>query len=176
MKETDVLEQERQELEWHEKYDRKSILLKQEINRLLQEKTESSRQKVVGIFGNREFFDPYKEIPEFAFMYVIIYIYQSERQKGIEETILDHGDTMEELEQYFFRWRTLLYRLDFDVEEDVEELFLVFLTENKVSPVMIWISLKSQTMRPAQLEAKMERIFEENGLDTYLDALRKAGR
>jgi hypothetical protein len=175
-KENHALEMEQKELEWHEKYDRKTVLLRQEINRLLQEKTADSRQKVVGIFGNREFFEPYKEITDFAFMYLMAYIYHLEMQSGVEETILDQGDTMEELNRYFFQWRTLLYRLDFEIEEDVEEQFLSFLTEHKVSAEMIVVSLKYQVMRPAQLMAKMEKIFEKNGMDDYLESIRKVAR
>jgi hypothetical protein len=164
-KEAYALEMERQELEWHEKYDRKTVLLRQEINRLLQEKTADSRQKVVAIFGNKEFFEPYKDIADFAFMYLMAYIYHLELQNGVKETIFDHGDTMEELNRYFFRWRTLLYRLDFEIEEDVEEQFLSFLQENKVSTAMIEVSLNYQVMRPTQLVAKMEKIFKEHGME-----------
>jgi hypothetical protein len=80
---------------------------------------------------------------------------------------------MEELNRYFFRWRMLLYRLDFEIEEDVEEQFLSFLQENKVSTVMIEISLNFEVMRPAELTAKMEKIFEEHGMDDYLESIRK---
>jgi hypothetical protein len=172
-KEAYALEEERQELEWHEKYDRKTVALRQEINRLLQEKTAESRQKVVAIFGNQKFFEPYKDITDFAFMYLMAYIYHLEQQNGAAKTILDQGDTMEELNRYFFQWRTLLYRLDFEIEENVEEQFLSFLTEHKVSAEMIVVSLNSQVMRPAQLAAKMEKIFEKNGMDDYLESIRK---
>jgi acetyltransferase-like isoleucine patch superfamily enzyme len=172
-KEAYALKLEWKERDWHEIYDRKSMLLRQEINRLLQEKTAESRQRVVGIFGNQELFEPYTMIPDFAVMYLITYIYLLEQQNGLAETILDHGDTMEELNRYFFRWRMLLYRLDFEIEEDVEEQFLSFLQENKVSTVMIEISLNFEVMRPAELTAKMEKIFEEHGMDDYLESIRK---
>jgi hypothetical protein len=83
---------------------------------------------------------------------------------------------MEELKRYFFRWRMLLYRLDFEIEENVEEQFLSFLTENKVSTVMIEVSLKFEVMRPAKLAAKMEKIFKEHGMDDYLKSIRKVDR
>lgn len=163
-----ALEEEKREQEWQEAHSGRIDAYIRKINELLTEGTPESRMQIMTMFREADFSNHYRQIDMFAEMYVIMCIYESERQAGFSRTILEQSDTMEGLREYLFQLKMILYRLDFDIGFGVEEELLAFLKKHKVSTVQLGILLVTSVMRPLPVSLKLEKLFRKNGWDDYL--------
>ncbi len=163
-----ALEEERKEQQWQDAYGSKAEYFVQEINNLLAQRTSESRQQIKGMFLEPSFFQHYKQVDIFAVMYVVMSIYELEQEAGSTKTILEQSDTMQGLQDYMFRFRMLLYRLDFEIDSEVEEEFLAFLTKHNASDIQLGVMLTTAVMRPLPLALKLEALFERHGSILYL--------
>ena len=163
-----ALEEEQREREWQETYGRKAGDYIRKLDQLLAKGTRESRMEIKSMFLDPDFFQPYKQVDIFAVMYVVMSIFELEDAEGIEQTILEQAHTVEGLQDYIFQFKMLMYRLDFGIEIDVEQQFLWYLKEHKVSPVQLGVMITTTAMRPLMLTLKLEKIFEKSGLSQYL--------
>ncbi len=163
-----ALEEEKREQEWQEAYGGKAGHYVQEINELLAQGTRESRCKIKGMFLEPSFFQHYKQVDIFAVMYVVISIYELEDAAGLTQTILEQSDTMEGLQDYIFRFRMLIYRMDFEIGAEVEKEFLGFIREHRMSPIQLGVMITTSAMRPLPLALKLEKLFEKYEMTQYL--------
>ena len=166
--EQEAVEEELRENDWQREWAVKSPMYIDKMNQLLQEGTKESREQLKNMFLDQEFFGHYRQVDTFATMYVVMSIYELEVSAGICNTILEQGRSVEELLDYMFQLKMILYRLDFEIDSEAEEEFLLFLKQRKVSTVVISIMMTTMAMRPLSLALKLEKIFEKQQLYTYL--------
>lgn len=166
--ELEALQLERKEQDWQKNYGSKTDDYIAKIDQLLAEGTNEKRMQIKEMFMNQEFFEHYKQVDLFAIIYIVMIIYELEDNAKILPTILDQVNTVEELRDYMFQLKMILYRLDFDIDQDTEEEFLRFLKVHMVSPVQLEIMMNTSVMRPLPLALKLEEIFEKHNLDNYL--------
>lgn len=158
--EQDALEEEEREREWQKTWGEKADAYIREMDDLLARGTREARMQLVAMFSNRDFFEHYKQVDEFATMFVVLSIYEREDAAGIPETILDQADTVAGLMDCMFRFRMILYRLDFAVGQETEEELLSFLKECDVSSFWMTTMMTTCVIRPFSMALKLERIFE----------------
>ncbi len=166
--EQEALELEREELEWQEVYGSKTNGYITKIDQLLAEGTKESRMQIKALFLDKEFFEHYKQVDLFAAIYIVMTIYELEDNAKILTTILDQVNTVEELQDYVFQFKMILYRLDFGIGQDTEEELRQFLEEHMVSLIQLEIMMNTAVIRPLIVALKLEEIFERHHLNDYL--------
>ena len=166
--EQEALELEREELEWQEVYGTKANDYITKVDQLLAEGTKESRMQIKALFLDKEFFEHYKQVDLFAIIYIVMTIYELEDNAKILPTILDQVNTVEELQDYVFQFKMILYRLDFGIGQDTEEELCQFLEGHMVSLIQLEIMMKTAVMRPLSVALKLEEIFERRHLNDYL--------
>lgn len=166
--EEEALEEEKREDEWQETYGKKVNFYIDRMNQLLVEKTRESRLQLRNMFANQEFFGHYRQVDIFATMYVVMSIYELEEADGISDTILEQGSTVEELLDYMFQFKTILYRLDFEIGQETEKELLSFLKEHTVSTIQLGVMMTTSVIRTLSMALKLEKIFEAYHMEAYL--------
>ena len=160
-----AIEEEMREMEWQEQYISKLPELVAKINYLLGIGTEESIGEIESIFfPENGSFEPYKKTDVMAQMYVVMNIYQREKEAGITEHILAKGRTIEELQEYLQEIKFMLYRLDFEVDEQTESELVEFLKENKTTTIALELILVTNTIRLMNVVLKLENVFQRNGM------------
>jgi tetratricopeptide (TPR) repeat protein len=162
--EQEALAEEQREREWQETWGKDINLYLAKIDGLLAEGSSESRMKIKDMFGDREFFEHYKQVDAFAIMFVIMSIYELEDARGVSPTILEQADTVEGLLDVFFQFKMILYRLDFNVGRETRAEFLSFLKEHSVSTNWMGVMLTTSVLRPLTMALKLEKIFDDEGL------------
>lgn len=120
------------------------------------------------MFTDQAFFEPYRQVDIFATMYVVMSIYELEDAAGVSDTILEQGATVEELLDYMFQFKTILYRVDFEIGQETEKELLSFLKKHAVSLVQLGVMMATAVIRPLSMALKLEKIFEAYRMEVYL--------
>lgn len=162
--EQDALDEEVREREWQNTWGKNMDRYIQKIDALLAEGTRETRMQLLTMFSDQDFFGHYRQVDEFAIMYVVLSIYQMEDAGGITETILQQADTVAGLMDCMFEFKMILYRLDFSVGQGTEKELLSFLKRHSVSPCWMKVMMTTCVMRPLSMALKLENIFESAGM------------
>lgn len=157
-----AVEEEQRENEWQEQYGSKINDVVRKMNQLLQAATEQSRMELHDMFLDKTFFEHYKQTDAVATMYVVMQIYEREWKDHYPSTILDCGNTVEELMDYLQQMKFMLYRIDFSIDELSEQEFVTFLKKNQTSVITLETMMTTAAMRPMNLALKLEEIFIRN--------------
>jgi tetratricopeptide (TPR) repeat protein len=162
--EQEALAEEQREQVWQQTWAKDINLHLGKIDGLLAEGTRESRMEIKAMFSDQAFFGHYKQVDAFAAMFVIMSIYELEDAREFPATILDQADSVEGLQDIMFQFKVILYRLDFEVGQETRAELLSFIREHSVSSVWMSVMLTTSVLRPLSLALKLERIFEEEGL------------
>lgn len=165
-------EEEEKERIWQQTYGTKIDEVVAMMDILLEKGTEQSRLELKNLFLNKDFFDNYEHTDMIAVMYVIMQIYERERQAKIFPTILECGKTVKELQRYFEQLKFILYRIDFEVDNQSETELLEYIKNNRTSVITIETMITTNVMRPMKLALQLERIFAKNFMYKQLFAIR----
>lgn len=157
-----AVEEEQRENEWQEQYGSKINDVVREMNQLLQAATEQSRMELHDMFLDKSFFEHYKQTDAVATMYVVMQIYEREWKDHYPSTILDCGNTVEELMDYLQQMKFMLYRIDFSIDQLSEQEFITFLKKNQTSVITLETMMTTAAMCPMNLALKLEEIFIRN--------------
>lgn len=157
-----AIEEEERERKWQKQYGEKLSEVVEKMDRLLKEGTIESRRKLHDLFLDKSFFEHYKQTDIVAGMYVVMQIYEREMESGIAHSILEQGNTVEELLKYLEELKFILYRVDFDVDKESEQELIMFLKQHNTSVVTVEIMMTTVVMRPLQMALKLESLFEWN--------------
>lgn len=144
---------------WQKKYGKNIPEIVKKMNLLLKERTKESRIKLHDLFLDKQFFENYKHTDIVAEMYIIMKIYEKELKDGIENGILEQGNTVEELRRYLQELKFILYRVDFDIDKESEDELLFFLKQHNTSMATLEIMSTTVVMRPIHMMLKLENIF-----------------
>ena len=157
-----ALEEAQREEKWQKQYGTKLNDVVQIMNQLLQSVTEQSRMELHNMFLDKSFFEHYKQTDAVATMYVVMQIYEREWKDHYPSTILDCGNTVEELMDYLQQMKFMLYRIDFSIDQLSEQEFVTFLKKNQTSVITLETMMTTVAMRPMNLALKLEEIFTRN--------------
>ncbi|MBU5474794.1 hypothetical protein [Roseburia sp. MSJ-14] len=157
-----AIEEEARENRWQQEYGKKLPEVMAQIDQLLKEGTEEAKWKLHAMFLDKDFFDKYKQTDEMANMYVIMQIFERERNSGITPGILDSGRDAEQLRNYIQSIKFLLYRLDFEIDEQAGEKLIAYFQEQNTSTIVIETMLTTVVMRPFIVVRKLEQLFEQH--------------
>lgn len=157
-----AVEEEEKEKQWQKQYGEKMPVVVEHMNRLLEQGTKESRWKLYDMFQDKSFFEPYKQISTIAKMYVITYIYIKETEAGIEPCILDQGKDVAELLCYLDTLKFILYRIDFEIDQESKQELLKFMKEHNTSTVTLESLMVTVVMRPLRTSLVLEKLFKEN--------------
>lgn len=159
-----AIEEEQRENEWQKNYGEKMPEVIKEMNELLCANTEESKWKLHDKFLDKSFFEHYKQTDEVAVIYVVINIFEKERQANIRDGILDQGRDYYKIREYIQRLKFLLMELDFDVASDAGEQLVRFIKEEKTSTITIETMMTTVVMRPLIVSMKLCHLFEKCGM------------
>lgn len=154
-----ALEEAHREEKWQKQYGTKLNDVVQIMNQLLQSATDQSRMELHNMFLDKSFFEHYKQTDAVATMYVVMQIYEREWKDHYPSTILDCGNTVEELMDYLQQMKFMLYRIDFSIDQLSEQEFVTFLKKNQTSVITLETMMTTVAMRPMNLALKLEEIF-----------------
>lgn len=157
-----ALEEAQREEKWQKQYGIKLNDVVQIMNQLLQSATDQSRMELHNMFLDKSFFEHYKQTDAVATMYVVMQIYEREWKDHYPSTILDCGNTVEELMDYLQQMKFMLYRIDFSIDQLSEQEFITFLKKNQTSVITLETMMTTAAMRPMKLALKLEEIFTRN--------------
>ncbi len=157
-----AIEEEERENQWQQEYGKKLPIVMEQINELLKEGTEEAKWKIHGMFLDKSFFEKYKQTDAMATMYVIMQIFERERNGGITPGILDSGRDVIQLRNYIQTIKFLLFRLDFDIDAQAGEKLIQYFKEQNTSTIVIETMLTTVVMRPIVVVRKLERLFEQH--------------
>lgn len=159
-----AIEEEQRENEWQKNYGEKMPEVIKEMNELLCANTEESKWKLHDKFMDKSFFEHYKQTDEVAVIYVVMNIFEKERQANITDGILDQGRDYYKIREYIQRLKFLLMELDFDVASDAGEQLVRFIKEEKTSTITIETMMTTVVMRPLIVSMKLCHLFEKCGM------------
>lgn len=163
--EQDALRQEEKEEKWQKEYGEKLPYVVEQMNLLLANGSRDALMVLKSMFLPGELFDNYKHKDVFAGMYIVMCIWEKENERGTEPTILQRKRTVDELIDYLFQLKMILYRLDFEVEaEGTSKEFALFIQRHHTSMETLEIMITTSVMRPLSLSLKLEALFDNIGL------------
>lgn len=162
-----AIQKELEEDQWQKEYGEKMPYYIDKMNALLANASEEAFLELKSMFLPGQIFEKYKQTDDFAFMFVIMNIYELESDEGIRETILTQGRTVAELIDYLSQLKMILYRLDFGIGEGTEQELLSFLQQHGTSAVTIKIMMNTSVMRLFNTAVKLQKIFEGACLPEY---------
>lgn len=157
-----AIEEEERENQWQKEYGEKLPLIVEQMDQLLKTGTEEAKWKLHAMFLDKSFFDKYRQTDEMATMYVIMQIFERERNSGITPGILDQKRDIAQLRKYIQSMKFLLYRLDFEIEESAGDKLMQYFKEQNTSTVVIETMLTTVVMRPFRVVQKLEKLFEQH--------------
>ncbi len=88
-----------------------------DINLCLIEGSDVSYEKLINIIKDKETLDNYLDTSEFAYMVVIVSIYEEEKVRGIEKTIFSMNKSIDDLINYIAKIKFWIWRLEFGEDE-----------------------------------------------------------
>lgn len=162
-----ALEKEEEERIWQECWGTKLLELVEELNVYIQEATKESRAKLCSILQDEQFLDPYRGNNVITGMYMVAQLYQKEEIQGVQITILDQGNSVEEILSYIDQLRFILYRIDFEIDDQSEDELVSFLTEHHTSTQTLDFLMFSHVMRKKTMILKLEHLFKRYHLYSY---------
>lgn len=165
--EQDAIRQEAEEEKWQSTYGEKLPDVIKKMDMLLSIGSRDALMELKSMFLPGELFEHYKQTDVYANMYLVMCIWEREDEEGTKQTILKQGRTVHELTDYLFQLKMILYRLDFEIGNEITEEFISFIKLHDTSVETLETMITTSVMRPLKLVLKLENIFEQTGLKGY---------
>lgn len=141
-------------------------LLKQ-IDEWISDATPMSRQKLLNLLHNDYFLSIYPSKTVFAYLYMILKIFEKETQEGETVTIFDLGNSHSEIIDQLLKLKFLLWRMLFTHDHQAPISLLEFIQHNQATPFtlqqLVFIAAEEQD----QLLLKLINLFLEQKMFRY---------
>lgn len=171
--EAKAIKEEKEHREWQKKYGAKLPGMIHKMNQLLSKASVDSILELKRMFLDKNILENYKQTDQYANMYVIMSIYEAEVESGVQHTILSQGRTVEELLDYLFQLKMILYRFDFGIGENIGQELTAFLILHNTSTVNVEIMIHTSVARPLLTALKLEKLFGRYQLKDYEQSIVK---
>lgn len=147
---------------WYEAYESEEQKIITLINSLLATHSPDSWDKLVNLFQTPEFHQIFADREHFAYMYILLNIYQHECFSGIPYTILEQGTHLDQFHSLMQEIKLLFWRIEFfdtehstqsdygNVNEQERALFH-FIEEHKLSPVALYYLITTICIAPPKM-------------------------
>ncbi len=126
-----IMSKERQHKEWYNQYGKKLALIEEQLNEWLLDGSEESKRKAAGFFHEDEN-SGYLHTEKVAIISLFLAAYELEKEKGINDTILNKNMGVQELVQMYTEMKFLIWNLEFGWDNSEQHL-LNYIMKNKVS-------------------------------------------
>lgn len=123
--------------EWYEKNKESYSGDWKRIEELLADNTVGARKELVDMLHMPDFVEKYKQHNKFAYFFVIMQIYESEKECGEEHTILDNADSYEELYHLILEVKFVLWRIEFLRTPEYDSQLYQLIQDKCISPYML---------------------------------------
>lgn len=162
-----IEEKEQQEHAWNRKNKEQQKRYLEYIDEKIAEGTEKARKELLELFHNADFIETYKSKTQMAYRIAMMQIY--EREIGAEEkiTILDIGNSAEEIIEKMIGLKFLLWRIEFAGDKQAKEAVVQFVHFNSITPDMLQYMIQTATADKAGMLLELADIFIEKGMLRY---------
>ena len=139
---------------------------REQISDLLKAHTPEAYNQIVNLYYDQNFWELFKNEPEYAYMHTIVQIYTDEINAGRTKTILDIANKISDYIQLFQKTKHILWRLEFTDDDSASELMLHFIKVYKLSPFFIVHLLKTSAFTQ-EVYMKLVDIFASNNMVSF---------
>lgn len=130
------------------------------INKLLIKHDKESYLQIGKYVNNPDWFEPVRESNEFAALKLAESIFAEEQSKCLNRTIFDVNDNIDELIEYLFDFRMLLFRISFNRVTNDDSEIRGYIKNHRSLP-LLWKGLSCFAPSPKKASFKLFEIFEE---------------
>ena len=139
---------------------------KERVSTLIKAHTSEAYHSLINMYNDQEMFELFKNEPEYAYMNIIIQIYNAEQTAGRTNTILDVADNISDYVQLLQKAKHILWRIEFTDDNDAIELMLHFIKAYNISPFFILELLKTSALTQ-EIYMKLVDIFDTRHMISY---------
>ncbi len=162
-----IQDEEKAEYKWTENHLAQEKVILEQIDEMLLDSTVKSRQNLLYLLHNKDLLTIYESRTPFAYLKIIIRIYEKELQSGELITILDMGSSHEELISKLTQLKFYLWRIIFIDDEQSHQSIIEFIQQNHVSPYMLQYLVLIVSVNKDQLLLKLVNLFLERNMFRY---------
>lgn len=158
---------EKEEWGWNQKNKKQQEIYIEQIEERLQEGTEVSRKKLLALFNDKEFIETYKTENDFAYMIVIMQIYENEKGAGEEKTILDLGKGRKEIIEELQKMKFILWRIEFAKDVGAKDVIVEFIKQKQATPEMLRYVIHTSVYDKQRIVLELADLFIEQNMFRY---------
>lgn len=128
-----ILMEEQYKIKWEEKYGPYRDMAYELMEECLETKSPNVIQKMLDFFENKELVKELSEVNDFAYMVIIMEMYDLELQAGIKNHVFYWSDSLQGVIDVIRQVKFLLWEIEFLDAPDSGQLLLGFLGDVKIS-------------------------------------------
>ena len=140
-----ALEFEKSELDYHNKYAEEKQIYTDRIERDLSAGTQEAKDDFIAMFSEPGIEKHLGQSGIIPYMYVIMRIYEYERSKGEQHTILDIVSSSADAKALFTQLKFVLWRISLALDETAPNLLINFIDAFNISPYMLLFTVKASS-------------------------------
>ena len=122
---------------WYEQHHEEEVYYCELIHRLITSSSPESRTELMQLFQDPDFNDTYQGRSSFAYMFILMRIYELELAAKEKITVLDLSKDRASLEQIVQKLKFLLWRIEFAHDDTAPDMLLDYVTGTTLSPCMV---------------------------------------
>lgn len=162
-----IREKECKEREWNDKYKEQEKEYIDFIEKKLREGTAKARNELLKLFRDNKFMSIYQQRNDIAYMVVIMKIYEVELCNNEEKTILDMGNTIDELHRKITELKFIIWRIEFEKDKSAFEKMLEYIRINQATPYMIRQIISTSVFEKGQVLIMLTDVFLAHNMFRY---------
>lgn len=164
--ETYALDYEKRFLSEYKEIDLEYPKFRDYVSAQLKSSTSDARFNIVTAYDNTSDFQKFRNVPEYAYMFLIIQIYKSEYSAGYKQTILDIADNIHDYILLIEQCKFILWRIELAEDESAKDFLLHFIETYKISPYFITKTIESSSFT-SNLLTELTVLFTNRSMFTY---------
>lgn len=154
-----ALFQEAQMIENNKKYGHKLQEVSVLMDKALDFKDETFIEQLQLFFEDKEVVEGLSENNEFAFMLVIMEIYNLEKNAGVKNNVFAWGQALDDVISIIRQVKFLLWEIEFLNDEESGQLLLGYLKENNISMVALEYLIYISSCDKAKVVNVLNKLF-----------------
>lgn len=139
---------------------------KKYISEQLSNCSVQSHMNISNAYNNTSYFEQFKNNTEFAYMFLVVQIYNSEFNAKYKETILDISNKIEDYVLLIEQCKFILWRIEFIGDIESKNFLIHFINTYNISPFFIEKIIETSTFS-TNLLFKLAEFFNNNGMLKY---------
>lgn len=136
------------------------------VSTQLKSASDDAKLKLVNAYDDTHYFQKFHNVPEYAYMFLIIQIYKSEHNAGYKQTILDIADNINDHILLIEQCKFILWRIELAQDESAKDFLLHFIDTYKISPYFIMKVIETSSFT-SNLLTELAVLFTNKSMLTY---------